>query len=787
MSTPAKFNIVGNPNINRRDITRKITGQAVYAWDINPAHIGVSPTVGGMVYLGVVTCPYPRAKIVSIDVSAVKEAGYWALTGDDLPPFAFASSRNSLPLPRSSDLIMYPGQPVVAVAALTTDQVENAAKLVKVEFEPLDYVLDAEDALAPDALQLYLGGNSPAGGFTNENGVVPSTITVKYGDADTALANADVVVGPIKYQTQHEQHYEFEPYAVVAQWTNGNLRVWSSNQWAHSEQSTLAAYFGVPVNNVTVSTALGGNEGGGVLGNALGDKISGELEVVTAMMAKITGAPVKGALPRNNQATWMSARFPMTCYMTLGAMNDGTITALKATVYTNVGAIGGSNGSDAISDFYNLYNIPNVTILGNSANTNRYHNAGPMRDVGESQGHFFMESVVDELAQKLNMDPVALRAKNLLQNDANGNPPADPSTKFPYTSCSQPAAFNQAVNAFGWSSQWKGWSTPSQSNGPLVRGVGIANLNGNKGSVSLSNGQLQVNPNGSVQAFTGLTDHGAGGNTTFAILAAEALGLTDFSNITLVQADTSLTTNTIGTFGSRSTRVCGMAFIFAAKDLMRQWGPIVAAKLAPGTKASNLAFGNNTIYDTTNPTNSISFQAAAALLSAPLKGSGVYSPPGGITQRTMGTKFAEVEVNTETGAARVVHFTSSIGLGRVIFAKGAESQVRGGLFMGIGETLYQELYLDPTTGQQLNPNFHDFRIATIMEVPDQVDALWIEQNDPIAPFGAVGIGEPVLMAVSPAIANALSNALGGYRFRTLPISREDIMAGIAWAKANGKI
>jgi CO/xanthine dehydrogenase Mo-binding subunit len=153
----------------------------------------------------------------------------------------------------------------------------------------------------------------------------------------------------------------------------------------------------------------------------------------------------------------------------------------------------------------------------------------------------------------------------------------------------------------------------------------------------------------------------------------------------------------------------------------------------------------------------------------------------------MGTKFAEVEVNTDTGAVRVVRFTSSIGIGRVIFAKGAESQVRGGLFMGIGETLYQELYLDPTTGQQLNPNFHDFRIATMMEVPDQVDALWIEQNDPVAPFGAVGIGEPVLMAVSPAIANALSNALGGYRFRNLPITRADIVAGIQWAKANGKI
>ena len=325
----------------------------------------------------------------------------------------------------------------------------------------------------------------------------------------------------------------------------------------------------------------------------------------------------------------------------------------------------------------------------------------------------------------------------------------------------------------------------SSVNGNLRRGVGIANMSGAKGSVSLSDGQLQVNPDGSVQAYTGLTDHGAGGNTTFPILAAEALGLTSFDKITMIMSDTSQTTDTIGTFGSRSTRVCGMAFISAAKDLLRQWGPIAAAKMAAGTDPTKLAFGNNTIYDTTNPANSIAFKDAAALLTKSLKGSGFYTPPGKISQRVTGTKLMEVEVNTDTGDVRIVHFTSSIGLGRVVFPRGAESQVRGGMFMGIGETLYQEVWLDPTTGQQMNPNYHDFKIPTVMEVPDQVDALWIEQNDPIAPFGAIGIGEPCLMAISPAIGNALSNALGGYRFRSLPISREEVMAGIAWAKQNG--
>ena len=803
MSSSNKLNIVGNPNLDRRDITRKITGEAVFAYDINPETIGLDPQVG-MAYLGVVRCPYPHAKIKSIDTSAVEAAGYMAITGDDMPAYAgWGGGRTETPLARSSDLTMYPGQPVVAVIAPTTNEVEDAAALVKVEFEPMPWVpgnsaVDAMNALAPDALQLYAGGNSPAGGYTNENGAIPSTISIDVGDADGAMSSADVHTDVLTYSTQLEQHYEFEPYAVVVQWSNGILQAWTSNQWAHAEAGALASYFGMSVNNVIVSTALGGNEGGGVLGMGLGDKIAWNVLAIAAFAAmKNPGVAIKGAFTRWDQATWSSARFPTYATIQLGAKNDGTITALKATCYFNSGSFGGSQGSDAISDLYNMYNIPNFKVDGYSANTNGFHTSGPMRDVGESQGHFIIESAVDELAQKLNMDPVALRAMNLRQNDANGVSPVDPNTGNPYTSSAQPAAFNQATGAFGWSQKWQGWGKASQVNGPLRRGVGIANLSGAKGSVSLSDGQLQVNADGTVQAFTGLTDHGAGGNTTFAILAAEALGLTSFDNITMIMADTSQTTDTIGTFGSRSTRVCGMAFISAAQDLLRQWGPIAVTKMAPGTDATKLAFGNNTIYDTTNPSNSIAFKDAAALLTKSLKGSGFYTPghetlggrtkPGRITQRVTGTKLAEVEVNTDTGDVRVVHFTSSIGLGRVVFAKGAESQVRGGMFMGIGETLYQEVWLDPTTGGQMNPNFHDFKIPTVMEVPDQVDALWIEQVDPVAPFGAIGIGEPCLMAVSPAISNALSNALGGYRFRSLPISREEVIAGIQWAKANGKL
>ena len=776
--------LVGNPNINRRDIIRKITGQGVYTYDINPTHLGLSALYDSMLYMGILTCPYPHAKIVSIDTSKAEAAGYVVLTAKDLPPYAYWSTNGRARGPMAVGETLYPGQPVAAVAAPTTNEVEDAIDLISVQFEPLPWVNDQEDALQPDAVQLWPGGNTPAGGYQAETGPIPASIHLDEGNTDAAFAAADVTIGPIRLDTQLEQHYEMEPWGVVAAWNGSqNLTVHVSSEWADLDKIIIAQYFGLPTNNVVVTTALGGVEGGAVLGMALGDKIGGEHIAITAALAKKAGVPVKFGPTRINQAQMMTCRFPNRGYISLAAKNDGTLTAFRINLLINVGAYGGSEGADAVSDFVNLYNVPNFKVDVTPVNTNSYHVASAMRDVGESQGHFIMESAVDMLAEKLNMDPVQFRLKNMRA----GPHPVDPTNGFPYSGYGMPAAFTKAMDTFGWSSKWNGWGKVNLQ-GNTLTGVGLALMNSQKGALSPPiTGQIQVNPNGTIIAYTGLTDHGAGGNTTLAILAAESVGLTDpsLASVTMVQSDTSQTTPTGVTAGSRSTRVGGMAFLAAAKDVARQWFPIIAQKL--GVPANTLTFGENQIYQMGNPSVGMSFKDAAALLSAPIKGYGSYTPPSGVSYRVGGVKFFQVQVDTETGAVHFTNYTSSMDIGKVVFPKGAESQSHGGFFMGLGETMFTQRWIDPTTGMDMNPNFHDFRIPTIMEVPDQINTVWEEYIDPVGPYGAKGIGENVIICFSPGVANALSNALGGYRFSKLPIAREDIIAALQWMRSKGMI
>jgi CO/xanthine dehydrogenase Mo-binding subunit len=604
---------------------------------------------------------------------------------------------------------------------------------------------------------------------------------VKYGDISAGFAEADEIV-EARLDTQLEQHFVMEPKSQIAYWRDNKLYVRVNTQYAHLDRIALASYFRMPVSDVIISTSLGG-EGGHVLGMALGSKINHISLPIIAVMARKTGKAVKHAFTRVEEALNGHHRFPVRGYVKFGGKRDGTFTAMQGKFYIDVGAYGPEKGGDTLSDFYHAYTVPNVLLHSLSVNTNSHDWATFMRDVGESQGHFIMEVAIDMLAEKLGIDPVEFRLKNMRTKKTA----VDPVTGFKYSSLGQPEAFLKAMNAFNWKARWKGWGVPSAVNGSKRRGVGVSLLNAVKGAISPPiTGQVEVRPDGKVIFYTGLTDHGAGGNTAYAIMVAEALGLTSLENVTVIHSDTALTTDSGVTAGSRSTRVAGMAALMAVEDLKKQWFPVIASKL--GVKPESLVFGDDRIYSRDDPSVGLTFKEAAALLKAPVKGSGVFTPPPRTAYRVGGAKFVELEVDVETGEVKVLEYVSGMDIGRVIFWKGAENQVRGGFYgMGMAEALYQERWNDPTTGGYLNPNFHDFRIPTIREVPDKVVATWEEHVDPIGPFGAKGIGENVLTGVSPAIANALSNALGGYKFTKLPITRKEIIEAIRWMRRVGKL
>ena len=271
------------------------------------------------------------------------------------------------------------------------------------------------------------------------------------------------------------------------------------------------------------------------------------------------------------------------------------------------------------------------------------------------------------------------------------------------------------------------------------------------------------------------------------------------SNVSGVFSDTALTTDTGVTAGSRMTRNGGMGLVSAAQNLASQWFPLVAAKLAAGTKSSNLAFSGGTsgqpsglIYDTTNPSNNMTFKAAAALLpAAGLTGVGSFTPPAKTAYRVGGTRMCEIEVDTETADVRVIDYVGGLALGRVIFPLGAEAQAQGGfLGLGVGESLFEENINDSSTGLKysgsyLNPTYLDHKIPSIFQTPNRNLAVWHEYVDQYGPFGAVGIGENTLMGVIPCILNALSNALGGYRFDHIPVRKENIVEALQWMKSKG--
>lgn len=753
----------------------RITGQRRYSVDITPADIGT----GSIFHMGLVMSPYPSARVKEIDLSEAEAAGFATLNGQELGTYSYNNPGRPY-TPLANDRVFFAGQPVAAIASSSADDIVDAIDLVNVEYEPLPYVFDPEEALAPGAPQLYEGGNSPIGS---------APIHVGFGDVNAGFDQADEIVEQ-RFDTGIQNHFELEPWAAVAHWAGQQLFTWEKTNYAFGDQQVLAGYFGLPLADVVCRGALGGRTNapaGGVFGNSTG----GDILIITAAMSKKIGAAVQYVATRFENARVTASRFPVRGYLKFGGTKAGVLTAMQARLYYNMGARGGTR-IDGMDDFYNAYAVPNFSIDAYIANTNAFGLGASMRDVGESQCHFLMESAVDMLAEKLGLSPTDFRLNNM-RTKANA---VDPITAMPYSEIGQPDTFEAGMNAFGWFTKWSGWGVPSSVNGTKRRGVGLALESGNKGAaISPSSGQIQVDPDGTVTVFSGHCDQGAGTHTTIPIMAAEALGLTSLDHVKYVSADTLDNTDSGVTGGSQGTQNGGLSMIAAAADLKNQWFPTVAAKMAPGTKASDLEFGSDMIYDRGNSSNSISFQAAASLLPGSITGNGHGTPliRSDLTRRGTGAKFVEMEVDTETADVRVVNYVGALDVGRVVFVKGANSQFLGGFIgLGIGEALFEETINDPGTGQNhsggyINPSYLDMKVPTIRQVPDSATPVWFEGVDPAGPFGAKGIGELCLIASSPAISNALSNALGGYRFTSLPIRKEDIVSALQWMKANGKL
>lgn len=775
-----QFKLVGNPNVLRVDTLARITGKAKYTNDINRSR---------QWWGSLVTSPYAHAIVKSIDVNAAESAGYVVLTHRDMPvAFPITGARRDKLFVPVGDRARYAGQIVAAVLGRSEQDAEDGARLLKVDYEPLATLLNVETSMTPNAIQLYESGNQTLGGFTVETGPVPPTVSVKLGDVEMGFADAEVTVED-RYETAIYQHSTIEPRSAVAEWNLGKLTVWSSNQWAHAAQTPLANFFNIPLQNVRVLVGDSGdpNAPGNVMGGGFGDKTGLKEEIIIAALgARKVGAPVKMIYTRKDNFLNATHRFPIVAYIKLGAKRDGTITAIQANLIVDAGADGGASGSDTASDFVHPMVIPNISVTVRNFYTNRYHAPGAMRDVGETQGHFFMNRILDRMAKALNMDPLDFMLKNLRDKTKA----TDPITGVPYTGIGQPEAILQAAERFRWKERWKGWGKPSWTSpdGRKIRAVGMGVMNSAKGGIrNPMTAQVKIDVNGKVTLYTGAADLGGGQKTALAIIAAETLGLSSLDNIIVISADTDATTDTGVSAGSTQTRSGGIGAFRAAEDARKQLFDFAAKQL--GVEATQLVAKNDRIFVKDDSAKSMSFVDATKLLQAPITGRGSFTVPrqysrkdgtivNGYFSRTAAASFAEVEVDLDTYDVQVTDYVAAHDVGKAIFTQGLLEQVRGGLTsQGLGQLFFEEQLVDPVTGRYVNPNFHDYRLPTILEAPPNIEAIWVEYEDPLGPYGAKGIGEPALSAPMCAIPNAVAHALNA-NITSIPMTREKIILAV---------
>jgi xanthine dehydrogenase YagR molybdenum-binding subunit len=619
-----------------------------------------------------------------------------------------------------------------------------------VEYEKLPFVSDMENALKDGAPGVHNGGNrSGQSGQANR------------GNVEQGFAAADAVVERT-FRTSCEIHTPLEVHGSVAKWDGGVLTVWDTNQGPFGIQASLADALGMPLSKVRVIAKY--------MGGGFGGKLNlGKYTVAAALLAKKTGRPVKLFLTREETFLAVGNRPAHIMTVKAGVKKDGTLTALQLTGTGEVGAYPG--GSSAAYQFFDLYKCPNVRISEVSAMIH----AGPQRAFrapGFPQGNWALEQVMDELAEKISMDPVDLRLKNvsmICQVEQNK----------PYTSNGLPQCLTEGAKTFGWA-QARG---RSKQDGPIVRGVGVAaGMWGSPGRPP-STAIVRLYPDGSVNLNMGAADLGTGTKTVMAMVVAEELGI-PLQRIAIEYADTATTQFTGPSGGSKTVMVDSPAVRAAALEVKSQLLAMASQQL--NVPAENLTLNNGEISGPGgNPKIAVG-QLNTMKLQQVIVGVGIRGPnPPDKAIRPFAAHFAEVEVNRRTGEVRVVRMLAAQDSGRVMNLLTYCNQVRGGLTMGIGFGLTEQRQMDPPTGKMANSNWHDYKIPTAMDVPPDLAVLPIDPHDTECDTtGTKGLGEPATIPAGAAIANAVYHAIG-VRPTSAPITPGRVLALLAERKKQG--
>ena len=723
------MNSVIGQSVPRRDLTGKLTGDAKYAADVQ---------LPGMLAGKILRSPHAHATVVAVDTSAASELpGVHAI----VTPFDVPDGNIAPDVPILDTEVRFVGDEVAAVAAENEFIAQRALELIDVDYAPLSFVTDPRAAIEPGAPPVHAGGNLVGG----------EPIVLERGNVEEGFAEADIILED-SFSTPAHSGAALEPRVAVASWDGDDLTVWKSSRGVHQDQLLLSIALGIPRDSVRVI--------GGAMGAGYGNKDETRLSVITAVLAQRAGRPVKIETTREEEIIAGRHRHGTFTTLKMGVKSDGTVTAVHAETIMDTGAYLSSGpgvvrraGQGALY----LYRCPNVRYDGYLTYTNT-PSGGSYRALGAPQGHFALELIADRAAKAVGMDPVEFRLKNHVGPEGQPGERTTPANEIidtqpleggiPFSSNGLRECIERGAEAFGWND----YSPTSEEN--LKRGKGMAILIYRGGPGGRSIARMRFERDGTFTMVSGVMDVGEGSSTVLPQIAAEALGV-DYDQVAETLGDSAITPDSPITAGSTVTFSAGLAVKQAAEDLRSRL--LSSASDALDLPQSDLEMDTSGIVSQSG--RRLSFADLAERAGSVEVEASVSPGSTDFIVNSFGAHFAEVEVDTDTGAVRVLRYVAAHDSGRILNPRLAVNQVEGGVSQMLGFTLTEQMLTDPVHGATLNASFLEHKSPTILEYPD-IEVIFADVVDPIGPYGAKALGEPPSVGVAPAVVNAIRDATG---------------------------
>ena len=731
----------------------KVTGQAKYLDDLE---------MPGMLHAKILRSPHAHARILGIDTAKAEALpGVKAvLTAADCPDTRFGLDvADTTILPREK--VRYAGEEVAAVAAETPTIAQRALELIRIQYDPLPALFDPEKSLREGAVLIH----------ADKPGNLAKTYEIERGDFAKTLAACDHVFEE-EFATHRVLPCYLEPFGVMAQWLpDTRLEVYTGLQAIFQGRAELAKALDMDPSDIVVKAPT--------IGGAFGGKIwIRNFHPIIALLAKKARRPVKYIMTREEEFLASRPRVPARIKVTMGFLNDGTMLCKGMDIVTDNGANTWAAAKVTLNMSIRtdcLYRFKASRVRSRVVYTNTTPTSG-FRGYGNTQAHFAMESMIDVCCRKIGLDPVAVRLKNASrQGDLTLH-------GWNLRSCGLSECIEKASDAI-----LEGRLPREDEGGHLRRGIGLACMNhvsGNRGGKSFdgSSSMMRFHEDGKLCVYHGESDMGQGASTVISQIAAETLGIL-LEDVKVMPLSTDSSPFCFGSYSSRVTTVAGKAAKLAALEVRKQLLSLAEDHLEIASEDLDIKAGK--IFAKGYEKRSMSVAEACHIAirtrkTVPLTAYIAYDPPTqGADQNfygdyssayTYAAQAVEVEVDTETGQVRILRVAAAHDVGYAINPMGVKGQIYGGIAQGGGYGIYENVVYE--NGRLKTTNMRHYNMMTLSDMPE-VKSILVESMDPVGPYGAKGVGEPALIPMAPAIANAVHDAVG-VRITDLPITAEKI-------------